>query len=151
MGFATFRDYVDRATTLESAAAVGSWLPTLDGENPERLTGVRVSASYFHTLGVRPAIGRDFRADEDKTGLPRVVILSHALWQRRFGGDPAIVGKPVSIGGAQMEVVGIMPADFDDVTTPQAQIWRVLGYSVTDPYACRTCRHLRMIARVRPG
>src|SRR4030095_1372039 len=55
------------------------------------------------------------------------------------------------IGGTQMEVVGIMPADFDDVTTPQAQIWRVLGYSVTDPYACRTCRHLRMIARVKPG
>jgi putative ABC transport system permease protein len=152
VGFTTIRDYIDRATTFESAAALGDWQPTLsEGNEPERLQGLRVSATYFRTLGVQPAIGRDFRVEEDVTGAPRVVIISHSLWQRRFGGDPAVIGKPISMGGTLMPVVGVMPAGFDDVTAPGVQIWRVLGYSVTDPYACRTCRHLRMIARLRPG
>ena len=152
VGFTTIRDYIDRATTFESAAALGDWQPTLsEGNEPERLQGLRVSSTYFRTLGVQPAFGRDFRADEDVSGAPRVVIISHALWQRRFGGDPSIIGKPISIGGTPMPVVGVMPEGFDDVTAPGAQIWRVLGYAVTDPYACRTCRHLRMIARLTPG
>ena len=152
VGFATFRDFADRATTLETSAAIGFWQPTLsDGDNPELVPGLRVSATYFATLGVKPIRGRAFRPDEDVPGVPRVVILSHALWQRRFGGDPAIVGKPISIGGTPMEVVGVMPAGFEDVAAPQTQIWRVLGYAVTDPYACRTCHHLRMVARLRPG
>jgi len=152
VGFATFRDFADRSTTIESAAAIGSWQPTLsDGDNPELVSGLRVSSTYFRTLGVQPALGRGFRADEDVPSVPRVVVLSYSLWQRRFGGDPAIIGKPISIGGTPMEVVGVMPNGFSDVAAPQAQIWRVLGYAVTDPYACRTCHHLRMVARIRPG
>jgi putative ABC transport system permease protein len=152
VGFTTIRDYIDRATTFESAAALGDWQPTVtEGNEPERLQGLRVSATYFRTLGVQPSLGRDFRADEDVPGAPRVVIISHALWQRRFGGDPAIIGKPISMGGTLMPVVGVMPEGFDDVTAPGAQIWRILGYAVTDPYACRTCRHLRMIARLAPN
>jgi putative ABC transport system permease protein len=152
VGFATFRDFADKATTLETSAAIGSWQPTLsDGDNPELVPGLRVSATYFATLGVKPVLGRGFRPDEDVPGVPRVVVLGYPLWQRRFGGDPAIIGKPISIGGTPMEVVGVMPAGFEDVSSPQAQIWRVLGYAVTDPYACRTCHHLRMIARLRAG
>jgi putative ABC transport system permease protein len=152
VGFATIRDYTDRATTFESTAALGDWQPTVsDGTEPERLQGLRVSWTYFRTLGVQPALGRDFHAEEDVSGAPRVVIISHALWQRRYGGDPGMIGKSISIGGTLMPVVGIMPEGFDDVTAPGAQIWRILGYSLTDPYACRTCRHLRMIARLKPG
>jgi putative ABC transport system permease protein len=152
VGFTTIRDYIDRATTFETAAAVGDWQPTLnEGNEAERLAGARVSATYFRTLGVKPALGRDFRADEDVPNVPRVVILSHGLWQRRFGGDPSVIGKSISMGGPTMTVIGVMPKGFDDVTTPGAQIWRVLGYAVTDPFACRTCRHLRMIARLEPG
>jgi putative ABC transport system permease protein len=152
VGFATYRDFADRATTIQAAAAIGSWQPTLsDGDNPELVSGLRVSSTYFNTLGVQPVLGRGFRADEDRPGVPRVVVLSYSLWQRRFGGDPAVVGKPISIGGTPMNVVGVMPNGFSDVSSPQAQIWRVLGYAVTDPFACRTCRHLRMIARLRPG
>jgi len=152
VGFTTIRDYASHATTFESSAALGDWQPTLsEGAEPERLQGLRVSSAYFHTLGVQPVLGRDFRADEDVPGAQRVVIISHALWQRRFGGDPSIIGKPISIGGTPMPVVGVMPEGFDDVTAPGAQIWRILGYAVTDPYACRTCRHLRMIARLAPG
>ena len=152
VGFTTIRDYADRATTFERSAALGDWQPTLsEGNEPERLQGLRVSSTYFRTLGVQPALGRDFRADEDVPGTQRVVIIGYALWQRRFGGDPSIIGKPISIGGTPMPVVGVMPKGFDDVTAPGAQIWRILGYAVTDPYACRTCRHLRMIARLAPG
>ena len=152
VGFSTIRDFIDRATTLESAAAVGGWQPTLTENNEaERLTGARVSATYFRTLGVRPAFGRDFRADEDVPNAPRSVLLSHALWERRFGGDSSVVGKQIDMGGTKMTVAGVMPEGFDDVATPGAQIWRVLGYAVTDPYACRTCRHLRMVARLKPG
>ena len=152
VGFATIRDYIDRATTLENAAAIGSWEPTLTENNEsERLTGARVSATYFKTLGVSPAIGRDFQASEDVPNVPRVVILSHALWQRRFGGDSGVVGREIAMGTAKATVIGVMPAGFDDVANPRAQIWRVLGYAVSDPYACRTCRHLRMIARVKEG
>ena len=152
VGFATVRDYIERSSTIETAAALGSWLPTLtEGGEAESLTGVRVSATYFRTLGVQPALGRDFRADEDVPNVPRTVILSHGLWQRRFGGDPNVIGRQISMAGTGMTVVGVMPADFDDVANPGAQIWRVLGYGLTDPYACRTCRHLRMIARLKPG
>jgi putative ABC transport system permease protein len=152
IGFTTYVDYAQRSTTLESAAAFGDWQPTLiENNEAERLTGSRVSASFFRTLGARPAFGRDFRADEDKPGIPRVVMLSHSLWERRFGGDSSVVGKPISIGGVPMIVVGVMPAAFDDVTAPGAQIWRILGYGVTDPFACRTCRHLRVIGRLKAG
>ena len=93
VGFATIRDYIARATTFETAAATGDWQPTLtEGTEAERLAGARVSSTYFRTLGVQPAFGRDFRADEDVPNVPRVVVVSHALWQRRFGGDSGIVG-----------------------------------------------------------
>jgi putative ABC transport system permease protein len=149
LGFATFRDLMAKSRTLERAAVVGSWQPTLsDRGDPERVTGDRVSWSYFRTLGVQPAIGRDFTEEEDTPGNERVVILSHGLWERRYGGDATLVGKAISIDGKPMTVVGVLPASFDNAITPAAEIWRVLGYR-DQSYACRTCHHLRMIARIR--
>lgn len=128
VGFATIRD-LSQATSLERTAAIGSWQPTLsDNGDPERLTGDRVSWTYFRTIGVQPMLGRDFVADEDVPGHNQVVILSYGLWQRRFGGDASIVGKPISIDGNPTIVVGVMPASFDNVASPTAQIWRALGY-----------------------
>jgi putative ABC transport system permease protein len=151
VGFATFRDFVDQSTTIERAAAIGSWLPIISGTaGPERVRGDRVSWTYFQTLGVRPAIGRDFLRAEDAPDRNQVVILSHGLWARAFGSDTSLVGRTISIGGGPMTVVGIMPAGFQNVPSPEAQIWRVLGYA-TQPWACRTCHHLRMIARLKPG
>ena len=150
VGFSTFLDFA-RARSLEYAAALGDWQVTLSGQGaPERVSGQRVSATYFGVLGVRPALGRDFTAEEDAPGKNRVVILGHGLWQRRFGGDSALVGRPISIDGNPYTVVGVLPASFDNVVDPNAQIWRVLGYSTSLPWACRTCRHLRMIGRMRP-
>ena len=109
-----------------------------------------MSWSYFRTLGVQPTLGRDFLAEEDTPDRKNVLILSHGLWQRRFGGDSSIVGRVLDIGGTPMTVVGVMPASFDDVISPTAEIWRVLGYTTTQEWACRTCHHLRMIARIKP-
>lgn len=150
VGFATISDFAAQSTSIEMSAAVGGWEPSIGDVDPERVSGSRVSATYFKTLGVQPALGRDFLAEEDQPGNNQVVILSHQLWQRRFGGDRSIIGRSISIGGNPMTVVGVMPASFDNVVSPTAEIWRVLGYSATQPFACRTCRHLRMVARLKP-
>ena len=151
VGFATFADVAAGARSLEHAAAVGDWQPTLSGAgDAERLGGARVTWGYFRTLGVRPAIGRDFVAAEDAPGEQRVVLLTHALWRRRFDADSAVVGRALSLDGVPHVVAGVLPADFDNVLAPNAQIFRVLGYAATQEWACRSCRHLRMVARLRP-
>jgi len=77
-----------------------------DGDGPERISGVRVSANLPTLLGVKPLVGRGFTAEEDKAGNDRVVLLSHGLWQRRFGGDPQVVGTTVisSMTNCQLRV-----------------------------------------------
>ena len=150
--FATYTDLTAGATTLAGTAAIGSWQPIIsEGGEPERLTGDRVSSAYFDVLGVRPALGGGFRREHDTPGENRVIILSHGLWRRRFGGDSGIVGRSVALNDIPHEVVGVMPASFENVISPDAQLWRVLGYEASQPWACRTCRHIRMIARVRDG
>jgi putative ABC transport system permease protein len=151
VGYATFRDIVTASTSIEYAAAIGSWQPTLSGDGPpERVTGDRVSWQYFRTLGVRPELGRDFAAEDDVPGKNQVVILSHGLWERRYGADRSIIGRAISINDNPIVVVGVMPASFDNVASPSSEIWRALGYD-TQPFTCRTCHHLRMLARVRPN
>jgi putative ABC transport system permease protein len=154
VGWQTFRDVADRAHTIESAAALGSWDPTLIGEGgaeSERLVGQRVTWQYFNVLGIQPAVGRGLIEQDDAAAAPRVVILSHRLWMRRFGGDPGVIGRMLSIDGTPHEVRGIMPATFDNVLEPQTDLWRPLRYNATQEWACRTCRHLRMVARIREG
>jgi putative ABC transport system permease protein len=150
LGFPTYRDIVAASTSISSAAAIGSWSPVIAGTaGPERVNGDRVTWKYFRTLGVRPALGRDFVQAEDTPESYQVVILSHGLWARAFGSDSAVVGRAISIGGTPMTVVGVMPEGFQNVISPGVQIWRVLGYANQD-WACRTCHHLRMVARFKP-
>ena len=151
VGFATYADLARETRTFERTAAAGSWQVTLDGHGaPERVNGQRVSASFFSMLGVRPALGRDFVSAEDTPGTNLVVILSHGLWARRYGSDSSIVSKTISINGTAYLVAGILPESYESVIAPGAEIWRVLGYDPSLPYACRTCRHLRMFGRMRP-
>ncbi len=152
VGWPTYRDFAEGATTLEHAAAIGFWQPTLtEGDEPERLDGARVSWPFFQVLGVHPALGRDFAPSDDVPANNALVILSHDLWERRFGADPKIVGGTISLNGSPYTVAGVMPKGFEDVFTPTARLWRVLGYDESLSYACRTCRHLRMVARLKPG
>ncbi len=150
--FATFSDLVRDTKTLDGIAVMSYWTTTLTGlAEPERLGAQRVSSRFFGVLGVRPELGRDFLPSEDAQGTNHVVILSHGLWQRRFGNDRGIIGKPIDLGGVSYTVVGVMPANFESVLAPEAQIWGPLGYNATLPYACRTCRHLRAVARLKDG
>lgn len=151
-GFATFADVRRDAGTLESIAAMGGWSVTVTGDGrPERLLGQRVSADFFRVLGVVPALGRDFDREEDSPTGPAVVMLGHALWQRRYGGDPSIIGRAVTLSGDTYEVVGVLPATFESLLAPEAQVWRPLRYEVSQSWACRTCRHLRAVARLALG
>ena len=85
---------------------------TLDGDSPERVRSTAIQASIFPILGVRLARGRGFTADEDRPGGPSVAVLSNELWQRRFGGDPSIVGKHIQISGNDRLIVGVTPPGF---------------------------------------
>ncbi len=90
----------------------------------EQVHSARVSANYFDALGVKPIMGRFFTDTEDRPGGPSTAILSHSLWQRRFGGRPDILGEPVNLGGKLFEVAGILPEDF--VALPPADVWTPL-------------------------
>jgi len=149
-GFATFLDVERMSASFESVAAISSWQPTLQGSgDPERLSGQRVTRGFFSVLGVRPALGRDFSAEENIRGKHFVVILSHGLWQRRFGADPSVLGRSVTFNGIGYTVVGVLPNSFESLLTPGAVLWAPLAYDTSLPWACRTCRHLRAIGRLK--
>src|SRR5581483_11218724 len=79
---------------------------------PERVTGRYVSANFLTTLKVKPLLGRDFSPSEDEPGASATVILSNGLWQRRYGGDPHVLGKTLAIDGRDFTIVGVLPANF---------------------------------------
>lgn len=149
-GYSTIEDIRANATMLASVAAVGSWQTILsDPANPARLTGSRVSWNYFRTLGVAPALGRDFTTDDDRPGHTHVVVLTHGVWASRYGSRPGVIGRTITLDGTPYTVIGVLPASFDDMIAHDAEIFSPLGYVVTQAWACRTCRHLTAVARVR--
>jgi putative ABC transport system permease protein len=123
--------------TLTDIAAVRWWTVsvgeagdgTAQGE-PEAVTGFRTSPNYFRALGVRPLLGRGFLPGEDRPGRDAVAVLSHRLWQRRFGGDRAVLGRAVRLNGRDHLVVGVLPPD---VTYPEGgEIWAPLPLDLVD-------------------
>jgi predicted permease len=109
----TFVDYRRLSRSFESLSATTPWNANLTGAGePERIPALRVSADFFATLGVTPARGRAFERGEESPGRERVVLVGHDLWQRRFGGDPGLVGRSVRLDGQPHEVIGIMPPGF---------------------------------------
>ncbi|HKP29499.1 MAG TPA: ABC transporter permease, partial [Gemmatimonadales bacterium] len=152
LGYPTIMDLKAGARTFEAVAAIGGWGPVLTGATEsESLTGQSVSADFFKVLGVKPALGRDFKPAEDAQGQNGVVILGHRLWQRQFHGDPGILESTIKLGIREYRVVGVLPASFESLLNSTAEIWRPLGYDETMPQGCRTCRHLRMVVRLKPG
>jgi hypothetical protein len=148
--FGMYRELAARSRSFESIAVLRPWQPTLTGaDRPERLEGQRVSASWFDVLGVKPPLGRGFRPDEDQRGTDGVVVLSDGLWRRRFGADPAVVGRAVTLDETPYVVVGVMPAGFENVLAPAAELWAPLQYDMTIGAAWG--HHLRTVGRLRPG
>ena len=150
--YGTFREIVERSQTIETAAVWRPWQPTLSGEaHPERLDGQRVTAEYFSVLGVAPLLGRDFDAEDDRIIGPPLVIISNALWRRRFAGDLRVVGRALKLDEVDHVVVGVMPPTFENVLAPAADVWRPLRYDPSLPPQGREWgHHLRMVARLRP-
>lgn len=148
--FGMYREFTQRARTFEAIAVIKAWQPATTGaDQPERLEAQRVSASYFRVLGVSPVLGRDFEAADDRLGGPNVVVLSDALWRRRFGGDRAIIGRPITLDDKSYLVVGVMPGGFQNVLAPSAELWAPLQYDISQGRAWG--HHLRTVGRLRPG
>ena len=114
VSYPNFEDWRRETRVMDGMAAFRSSGYTLTGgSEPERLTGREVSHNFFALLGAAPALGRTFLPDEDKPGAERTAILSHGLWQRRFGGDPQIVGKPLTLSDESYTIVGVLPQEFE--------------------------------------
>ena len=147
---ANFYDWRDQTQSFDGVAALIDWQPTLTGEyEPETLIGAGVSHDMFSVLGVQPALGRSFIAEEDQPTAERVVVLSHALWKRRFASDRFTVGKSMNLGGESFTVVGVMPESFRFPLITNAEIWRPLR-PLLSPRCGRACVVLRVIARMKP-
>ena len=143
---ANYLDWVSSSSLLRGAAAYGSAaLPTLTGRGePFAIRVIPTEPDLFAVLGTRPALGGTLPpADQGAS----TVVLSHALWETRFGADEAVVGSTIRLNGRPYVVVGVMPAGFSIPTAP-ADAWVPLPISATEP---RYYRRLRVIARIRPG
>jgi putative ABC transport system permease protein len=148
----SYLDYKDFRAGARSFSQVGAYatrslvVSVPEGE-PERISGVGVSANLFPLLGERPALGRHFREDEDRPGAQPVVLLGHDLWMRLFQGDPGIVGKSVMINSAAHTVVGVMPPRFGFPGKQEA--WVAVSPLVHEE--ARNFRGLFVLARLAPG
>ena len=144
--YANVQDWATQNQVLEQLATFDPTSLTLtDGESPEQISTMRVSASYFAVLGIAPALGRVFSTAEERERAT-VAVLSHGLWERRFGGSRDVIGRTLEISGTTLQVVGVMPAHFGFPTEDtDAWIPQTL-FSDWDQVVTR-----RVIGRLRPG
>ncbi len=145
---ANFVDFRHQNRVFEhmGAASLAQFNVSIDGV-AERLTGLRVSAGFFDTLGIRPSIGRAFSDAEDRPGAPRTAVLSYGAWQRRFGGDRRILGQALSVDGEKCTVVGIMPPNFRFTFAPEI----LLPVAIDPAAAPRDLHILFALAKLKPG
>ncbi len=116
---------------------------------PENVDGARVGFDYFAMLGVAPALGRTFLAEEDAPGRGDVVVLSDGLWRRRFGADPSVIGRQVRLDGRAHTVIGVMPRSMDYAVFDE-DLWVPTAFSA-ERLAMHDEHYLRVFARLRPG
>ena len=144
----TFDAWRGNATTIDAAAAYSSRSYTVGGlDEPVRIEGAPVTPAIFPLLGVAPAAGRFFRDDDAVTGAARVVVISHALWQSRFGGEASALGRTMQIDGEVHEIVGIAPAWFY-FPDRDAQMWTPYVLSSSRPGSLSV---IYAVARLKPG
>ncbi|MEZ4587720.1 MAG: ABC transporter permease, partial [Gemmatimonadales bacterium] len=120
-----------------------------DGDRPERVLGAHATAGYFQVFGAVPLHGRIFGAEEDRFGGPKVVVLSHRLWARQFGANPAVVGTTIRLNGVDHEVLGVMPASFD-WTSGTEELWVPAAFS-PEELAEHDNHFLTVYGRLAPG
>ncbi len=162
-----FRDYREGSELLEDLAGVWTFPVSITGEgDPIQIQAAGVTWSFFSLLGVEPLLGRTFVAEDAAPdpnalvpgapgALPGMAVLSHALWQQRYGGDPTVVGRTIEIGGAPNVIVGVLPAGFELLLPPTAavdpdpQLW--FAARIDFDNAPRNNVFLRPIGRLRDG
>jgi len=149
---ANFLDWQKQAQSFTGMAAMSERSFNLTGVGePERLDGRRVSANLFELLGVPALFGRTFVPDDDKPGT-HVVLLSYSLWQRRFGSDPAVIGRALTLNGGSYTVVGVMPrlVQLPGYANVNDQLWVPIAFP-SEEAAQRGNHFLEVIARMKPG
>lgn len=146
---ANFADWKRQTDTFEALAAYGWWDVNLSSTtDAERVPGFSVTANFFDVLGVRPAFGRAFRAEEEIRGNHRRIILSHGLWQRRFGSDRTIIGTTVLVDGAPYEIIGVAPEGFNFPLG--TEVWGPLSLT-SEEAQVRDDRYLTVLGRLKRG
>ncbi len=149
---ANYLDWRSQNHVFQDMGIAENWTPNLSGNTQaESVDALQVSTNLFPMLGVKPALGRLLLSEEEQSGKEHSVILSYGLWQRRFGGDPGIVGQSITLQGEPYTVVGIMPAGFQFAPfwATKAELWAplALGERVTS----RGGQSLRVFAKLKPG
>jgi len=145
-----FLDWKKQNTVFERLVAMQDASFNLIGvSDPERLRGMRVTDGFFAMLGARPHMGRDFLPEEDQPGRANVVILSHGLWQRRFGADPNIVNRAITFSGGSYTVVGVMPASFR-FGDGGAEFWTPMAFTAEQAQQ-HGSHYVSAIGRLKPG
>jgi putative ABC transport system permease protein len=154
---ANFRGWREQNTVFESMAAFSDQRLNLTGDGePEEVSVQLANPELFQVLGAEPIIGRGITEEDARPGTPRVAVLSYGLWQRRFGGDPLVVDKAITLNGAPFTVVGILPAGFQwhikrsSNSGRPAEIWAVLPMPTEGDGATRG-RFLSVVARLKPA
>jgi putative ABC transport system permease protein len=146
---ADYLDWKEQSRSFERMGAYQWDQVNITGTaDPQLVNGFLVSANFFETLGVQPLLGRAFLSEEEEPGKDREVILSHGLWERRFGSDPKIVGETVTLDGKGHTVVGVMGEDVD--FPPSAQLWMPLAMDAKEK-AIRNSHYFTPLARLKPG
>jgi putative ABC transport system permease protein len=153
---ANFLQWQERNDVFEQMASFYEWRANLTGQaSPEEIAAQDVTSNFFATLGVAPILGRSFLPEEGPDGRNRVVILSHGLWQRRFGGDPGVIGKPIQLNSRAFTVIGVMPPDVKlllkagSLVGKMPELWTPFAYNeaMRQPRG----RYALAIARLKPG
>src|SRR5262245_7226507 len=147
---ANYADWKAQSKTMEDFSAT-EWRDfnlTGDGE-PEKVMAFGVTANFFALLGIKPLLGRSFLPEEDKPGANNVVIISHRLWQSRFGGERSIIGKDILLNNEKFKIVGVMPAGFQFLES-YIGLWVPIALT-QEELANRGSHYLTVIARMKPG
>jgi putative ABC transport system permease protein len=146
----TYSDWKAQNQVFDDMAMLNWRNLNLTGEGePERVPAYGVSANLFPLLGTQAALGRNFLPEEDRPGAAKVVMLSHALWQRRYGGDPDIVNRDILLNDEKYRVIGVMPADFQFLQR-YIGLWVPAAFSQQE-LANRASHYLTVVARMKPG
>jgi putative ABC transport system permease protein len=147
-------DFRSQSTVFEDVATYAGWFPLISGgTEPERVQGIQVGDGFFKVMQGQPLLGRVFTPEEQEEGKDFVIVLGYGLWQRRFNGDPHIVGQTAYMSGRAYTIVGVMGPDFKplppSLVSPEGQFYRPVAEAYDND--ARDERHLRAIARLKPG